>query len=276
MGGFAYFELIRVALNFIASEIKWHIQQRERAIKFKYFTSFQGTKNIIIIGASFGGIEVVRNLLAISPSKGVSITIIEPRSHFNFCFFFPRFSVVKGYEHLAFIPYGPIFTKFVNQSACKQFKHIKGNVQSFTDKSVVMDDNTTLPYDYLVIASGAKQPAPAHLIATEKEDAISELKQLQDKIRDASKIAIIGGGAVGVELATDIKTFCKEKEVTLIHSRKVLLNRFSKKLGELVFQKMTEIGIQILLETRFDSNVPIQESSFDLVVSSLLFVVRRI
>ena len=114
MGGDAYFEFIRVALNDIALETKRHIQQRARKIKCRYFTSFQGTKNIIIIGVLFGGIEVVRNLVAISPSKGVSITITEPRSHFNFCFFFPRFSVVKDHEHLARIPYRPIFKKYVN------------------------------------------------------------------------------------------------------------------------------------------------------------------
>lgn len=35
----------------------------------------------------------------------------------------------------------------------------------------------------------------------------------------AKNIAVIGGGAVGVELATDIKSYYPEKSVTLVHSR---------------------------------------------------------
>ncbi len=39
-----------------------------------------------------------------------------------------------------------------------------------------------------------------------------------EKFRRAKKVLLIGGGIVGVELAAEIATHCKDKEVTLVHS----------------------------------------------------------
>jgi hypothetical protein len=61
-------------------------------------------KNIVVLGGYFAGIELVRRLIETSPT-GYKVVWIEQHSHFNYIFNFPRYSVLKGHEQRAFIPY---------------------------------------------------------------------------------------------------------------------------------------------------------------------------
>lgn len=49
---------------------------------------------------------------------------------------------------------------------------------------------------------------------------------MQETIRQSQSVAVVGGGAVGVQLSSDIKDFYPDKDVTLIHSRERLLSHF--------------------------------------------------
>jgi NADH dehydrogenase FAD-containing subunit len=49
---------------------------------------------------------------------------------------------------------------------------------------------------------------------------------VQETIRQSQSVAVVGGGAVGVQLSSDIKDFYPDKDVTLIHSRERLLSHF--------------------------------------------------
>lgn len=76
-----------------------------------------------------------------------------------------------------------------------------------------------IEYAYLVIAMGSRGSVPAKLASTETDDPCKEMQGVQESIQAAQRIAVVGGGAVGVELAADIKSFYPEKDVTIAHSR---------------------------------------------------------
>ncbi|CZT47632.1 uncharacterized protein RSE6_08214 [Rhynchosporium secalis] len=61
-------------------------------------------------------------------------------------------------------------------------------------------------------------------------------------------IALVGAGAVGVQLATDIKSFYPEKKVTLIHSRAQILSSFGVRLHDYVMEKLGKLGVEVVLE----------------------------
>lgn len=89
------------------------------------------------------------------------------------------------------------------------------------------------------------------MLATERSDACHELQGVQEKIKASQNIAIIGGGAVGVELASDIKDFYPDKDVTLIHSRGQLLGHFGKRLQDYALKALQdELKIRVLLNER--------------------------
>lgn len=60
-----------------------------------------------------------------------------------------------------------------------------------------------LAYDYLVVTTGTRLPAPGTLATETKPEGIRYFQGLQTKVEKAKEIVIIGGGAVGVR-----KCFC--------------------------------------------------------------------
>lgn len=76
------------------------------------------------------------------------------------------------------------------------------------------------------------------------------LQSHAQKVLKSSKIVIIGGGAVGVQIATDLKELYPEKAVTLVHSRQYVMNQFDSGLHEIVEQRCRELGINLRLGSR--------------------------
>jgi pyruvate/2-oxoglutarate dehydrogenase complex dihydrolipoamide dehydrogenase (E3) component len=75
-------------------------------------------------------------------------------------------------------------------------------------------------------------------VARERGEACAGLKVLQTRIHEAKRIAVVGDGAVGMQLSADIKSFNPDKKVMLIHSREQLLPNFRKRSHEYVVGKL--------------------------------------
>lgn len=220
--------------------------QKVQAIRHSYtYKAVPEPKNVVVVGGSFAGIMLVRRLAETLPT-GYRVVLVERNSHIHFVFNFPRFSVIPGHEAKAFIPYNNI----VRGAPEGIFKQVTGTVKSVTDKDVLLESGERVPYEYLVIATGCSQPFPARLKSTEKAAGCAELRSFQRRVDAAKSIALIGGGAVGVEMAADIKSFSPEKQVTLIHSRAQLLPRFGKRLHDHASKALTDLGVELKLQER--------------------------
>ncbi|KAA8652429.1 Apoptosis-inducing factor 2 [Aspergillus tanneri] len=113
-----------------------------------------------------------------------------------------------------------------------------GTFTSIQDRSVMVAENQVLPasgdnidYAYLAIAIVSSQPLPVQLASTEHNEACHVPRDIQQTIKEGQKIAVTGGGAVGFELASDIKDFYPDKEVIQIHSRGQLMSHLASHLG---------------------------------------------
>lgn len=60
----------------------------------------------------------------------------------------------------------------------------------------------------------------------------------------------MGSGAVGVEIAADIKTYFPDKYVTLFSSRNVVMPQFGRKLQIDVADTLKQIGVVVRYNTR--------------------------
>lgn len=222
------------------------INQRLLALAHRWtYRAVSSPKEIIVIGGSFTGVQIAQRLTETIPT-GYRVTMIEKKSHFNYLFNFPRYSVLAGHEKNAFIPYD-----MMESAAPKgSFRRIRDMVTSIKDGRVHLESGEAIEFSYLVIATGSKQGLPSKGIATEKKDGCKELQTVQENIQAANRIAVVGGGAVGVELATDIKSFHPEKDVTIVHSRERVLQRFGPRLHDHVVAKMREMGIHVRLGER--------------------------
>jgi NADH dehydrogenase FAD-containing subunit len=203
------------------------------------------TKNVVVIGGSFAGFIVAKRLTETLPT-GYRAILVEKNSHLNYLFAFPRFSVAKGYEEFAFIPYDGLATGTPEGI----FEHVRDIAVDVREDAVELERGGKLAYEFLVIATGTSSGLPSKVAATDSLEAQGELKNMQRKIEEAWKIAVIGGGAVGVELASDVKDFYPEKEVVIFHSREQLLPSFGARLHGYVATRMEELGVKVVLGER--------------------------
>ncbi|PTB69022.1 FAD/NAD(P)-binding domain-containing protein [Trichoderma citrinoviride] len=248
-----YTKIVGYALFFLWTELRLALRAaivRQQALWFGSSTAEERTRNIVIVGASFAGFRaaqiIARNLPPRSPYR---VVVVEPNSHFQFTWVLPRFCVVKGHEHKAFIPYGGCMSGAPEGS----YRWIKDKVADIDQTAVKLQDNgETIPYEFLVIAtgSGVREGLPSRVNATEKRDGMKLLQGMQNRIEAAKTVVVVGGGAAGVEVATDAKALYPEKHVFLIHSRAAVMHRFGQGLQNAAREGLERLGVELVLQDR--------------------------
>lgn len=111
-------------------------------------------------------------------------------------------------------------------------------------------DSLSIPYTHLIYAMGSHLPDPLRTTARSKPQGISWMRHTQQQIKEAKRIILVGGGALGVEYATDIKSVYPDKDITLIHSRQRLLPNFDERIHTIVKARLEELGVKLVLGER--------------------------
>ncbi|KAI0596171.1 hypothetical protein F4775DRAFT_594603 [Biscogniauxia sp. FL1348] len=257
-------------LSFFLSILSRSLTQRLRLLSHRALSSVSsssssdedqkpGSRNIVVVGASFAGHHAARALAsALLPGSPYRVVVVEPHDHFHFTWVLPRFCVAAdgGHEHKAFIPYGP----YVAASAADAgtLAWVRGRVAAVERGAVRLEGGgknaDLLPYDFLVVATGSgaadADALPSRVGADTKEEGVRRLREMQGRIRDAGSLVVVGGGAAGVELATDAKAKYPEKKVVLVHSRDRVMHRFGPELQDAATQGIRELGVELITGDR--------------------------
>ncbi|KAG0349696.1 hypothetical protein BGZ54_004248 [Gamsiella multidivaricata] len=173
-------------------------------------------------------------------------------------FAFPRASVIAGWENELFVP----FTKMFDSPEKGQV--IQALATNITKTHVELDRSvegfgTSVEYEYLIYATGARHPEPGNLNDHDtKAAAIQRLKEMQEKIQKSTKVMLVGGGAVGLELAVEIREHFPQKEVILVHSRERYMPTYKYALHEKAVEILTNFGVRQIMSDR----VIVPESGF--------------
>ncbi|KAI1124876.1 hypothetical protein F5Y10DRAFT_268616 [Nemania abortiva] len=207
-------------------------------------------RTIIIVGASFAGNRVAQLLTTcLPPNSPYKVVVIEPNTHFQFSWVLPRLCVVEGHEHKAFIPYGGN----VHNHPIGVLRWVKDSVVGVTENTVQLKESgEVIHYDILVIAtgSGVEKGLPSRVNATDKRHGMELMQGLQQKIKVASTVVVVGGGAAGVEVATDAQNLYPDKKVILVHSREAVMNRFGQGLQKAALEGLHSLGVEVILQDR--------------------------
>ncbi|AAW40966.1 hypothetical protein CNBA4820 [Cryptococcus deneoformans B-3501A] len=122
-----------------------------------------------------------------------------------------------------------------------------------------------IEYNYLLYALGSTLPDPVNVWqplsgqprVTGDERKLGNKKRglkfmaiQSEKFKAAGRILIIGGGALGIQYATDLKDVYPEKKITLLHSRTRLLPIYPIKLHVTVMEALTKMGVDVVLGER--------------------------
>ncbi|KAF9547847.1 FAD/NAD(P)-binding domain-containing protein [Agrocybe pediades] len=228
------------------------------------------TKTVVVLGISYGGKKAVQTLAHGLPS-GWRLVVVDRNAHAHHVFVMPRYAVVPGHDHKAFIPYKNIF--HLNQPK-PEYICLHAAVTSIRPDHVTLSrafpeygfPTPTIPFDYAIYALGSHLPpsldlwaspstnvvAPPAPYSGTKEEGRRWLQEKRNVIEKASSVLVVGGGALGIQFATDIKSVYPEKQVTLVHSRARLLPRFDEKMHEEVVATCKELEIELILGERLD------------------------
>ncbi|MBI2102251.1 FAD-dependent oxidoreductase [Candidatus Woesearchaeota archaeon] len=192
-------------------------------------------KHLIIIGGGFAGSYIARKL-----EQQFHVTLFDTKDYFEFTPSVLRTLVQPDHlkkievKHSAYLRHTTIIQKAVTE---------------FTSAEVIADQKH-YPFDYLVIASGSHYTTPI------KEENIAiaargkELREYAQKLEDAKKILIVGGGVVGVELAAEIIERYPNKKVTVAHAQNTLLERTPRRAQTYAEAFLRKRNVQILFRER--------------------------
>ncbi|CDS08253.1 hypothetical protein LRAMOSA02201 [Lichtheimia ramosa] len=218
-------------------------------------------RNVVSIGASSAAMGFSLSWRENPPSTH-RLILIEVKTHYNWVYAFPRASVKSGFEKELFIPYAGLFGYKDDVG-----KVVTARVTAIHKNHVELDRHvpefgTRIEFDYLLYGAGTTIPQPGRLLPETKAEGISTLKQYQKVIRESKQPIIIGGGAVGLELAAEIKEEYPDKHVTLIHSRSRYMARYKQSLDTFTYGILKKLGVRQVMGQRV--NLP--EGGFPLEV----------
>lgn len=252
-------------------------------------SSPRSTKTVVVLGAAYAGHRATQLLIGSLPS-GWRVVVIERNTHFNHLYAFSRVSVLPGHEHKPFIPYTNLLLAEQEVAEARSSKcRISGSPHLLLHANITKleshrvhfkylgADNVEkepgfVDFEYCIYALGSSLPPPINVWSTSEEsrkkpthsgiwhgtktEGRQYLRDEQDRIRAATSIAIVGGGALGIQYASDIADIYPNKQVTLIHSRHQLLPQFAKWMHDAAARALTELNVRLVLGSRLDlSNV---------------------
>jgi NADH dehydrogenase len=228
---------------------------------------------VVIIGAGFGGIEAAKSL----KRAPLDVTIIDRQNHH--CFQPLLYQVATAALSPADVawPIRHILRK--QQNATVLMAEVSG---IDTQKKWVHANGIDIPYDHLVLATGATHSYFGH---DEWAQAAPGLKRIEDATRirrhiliaferaelvtdevERSRLltfAIVGGGATGVEMAGAISEVARQSlamdfrnidptaaRIVLIEAGPRIMPAFPENLSDYVRRTLEKKGVEVMVSTR--------------------------
>ncbi|KAF8633590.1 hypothetical protein AX15_001383 [Amanita polypyramis BW_CC] len=210
-------------------------------------------KNIVIVGGGSGGAQAAYTLSKKLDANEYNVILINPRPYSVVWPATLRVAVsnVDNLEERIFLPLHEIFHNgngtFVQGKVTAIYKDgEKGG-------RVLLESGEYVEFDALVLSTGNIWTGPVAF----PEDA----GQVNNFIRNgriafekAQNIVIAGGGAIGIELAGEIKDIWPNKKVTIVHAGSALLNAaYPDKLRSRVERRIQDTGTHVILNDFVDT-----------------------
>lgn len=251
-------------------------------------TSF--TTNILVVGGAYAGLSAVRSLayhfnrrikdpfikLKLINSR-VSITMVEPKSGLLNILGIPRAIVDEDFAKTQYISFEEFydlkFDKVVsnqpdvlqniatdqntgNNEGGFEINFVHGRVTHLDENRaeyqlIESDETATINFDYVILASGRDRSWPTTPNAYTTKSYLEEMARSKHEIESHDIISIIGAGAVGIEIAGDIKHHCPNKTVNLMHPHETFPPEpLSTEFQSLTYKSLVNSGVNVYLNTR--------------------------
>ncbi|KAM5348570.1 hypothetical protein ACJ41O_008394 [Fusarium nematophilum] len=237
---------------------------------------------VLVLGGCYAGLSAVVNLLDLSQGLTPRMNADTPYVHHPDL---PRFDVEitvvderDGYYHLIGSPLALADTEYSKKNWVKfsdcpglqdpSVKIIQGSVKSVdleakaaTVSAHLTDQITTHHYDYLVSATGLRRVWPVVPQSLTRKQYLLEAEQHIRAVDNAKHgVVVVGGGAVGIEMAAELKMVKPHVKVTLVHSRDKLLSSegLPDETKDRALELVLEGGVETLMNHRLASTKKVE------------------
>lgn len=212
------------------------------------------TESLVIIGNGMAAARLARSLAARAPDR-FAITIIgdEPGHAYNRIMLSPFLSGDAGAPDLELV--SPEWWETAS------IRVIAGAAAASVDtaaRKVRLANGRRLSYSKLVFATGSRAVRPpmlgADLPGVSVFRTLSDTRELVSLAEREAKVAVIGGGLLGIEAAYGLSK--RGARVTLVHLMDRLMNRqLDAGAAALVKASLERQGIEVILEAQSESIV---------------------
>ncbi|KAK5957384.1 hypothetical protein OHC33_001758 [Knufia fluminis] len=228
---------------------------------------------VLVVGGCYAGLAAATNLLDLCEGRAprftpgseatrqqlpVKITIIDERNGFYHVIGSPLALASSEYSHKA-------WTRFCDVPALQHpaINMVHGSVTQVDldnrTATVAPNDSSDLvqhEYDYLIAASGLRRVWPVVPQQVARENYLKEAESHINAVRAAKHgVVVIGGGAVGIEMAAELKAVEPTTRVTLIHSRDRLLSSepLPDDFKDETLSLLRSVGVEVITGKRVQS-----------------------
>lgn len=218
-------------------------------------------KHLVIVGAGFGGLALVRKL---KNNKHLRITLINDQTTFRYSPALYRAAI--GYRRRqAIIPLKEI-TDNINNLTLKKAKIVRIDRQA---QVLVTAENIKISYDYVVLSMGVVTNyfnipgLEKHSYGIKSPQALDEFhahlhSDLAHNHRPDRNYVIVGAGPTGTELSAGLVTYLKKIikkhgmpnkliNIEIIERANRVLPTMSPKASKVVTNRLRQLGVRILL-----------------------------
>ncbi|WP_343054505.1 FAD-dependent oxidoreductase [Pararobbsia alpina] len=129
----------------------------------------------------------------------------------------------------------------------------RGVVASASEHGVVLAGGEAIEADVVIVATGSRYAEPFKPDGDSAAAFNGSIRAAHATLRAADNVAIVGGGAVGVELAGEISTAFPNKSVTLVSNAPALMPGYSAKFSRALQTQLRRKGVQLRLDTRVET-----------------------
>ena len=237
--------------------------------------STTGVHNLVIVGASFGGIPVAHELLknvfpAVEAKQQYKVILISSSDHFFWKIGSPRTIVNPDALPLEKVLL-PINDGFKSYNA-KQYEFLKAYVNTIdpAKRTVTTSTQVTIKYDSLVIASGTRFSSSIWSLTDGTEALVSSIKAIQEKLPIAKSVVVAGGGAAGSESAGEVGvTYGGRVKITFLTGQAQPLARLANaKVGKDAQSRLENMGVKVVNNVRVTSATKSAAGTTELVLDN--------
>ncbi|KAF2138332.1 uncharacterized protein K452DRAFT_234319 [Aplosporella prunicola CBS 121167] len=226
--------------------------------------SLEPPHRVVVVGGAYAGMAAVLGLLdgidggrGRRPRRRVEITLLDERDGFFHSVGSPLAHVARAAVQGSWLPH-----RDIARLQRKEVRILHGAIKRVTPstRTIAYIDNDNdgqearLEYDYLVLATGLKRAWPIVPRATAFKDYVLDANKHIAGIATAANatVVVVGGGAVGIEFAAEIKQHHPHNRVVLIHSRQSLLSNepLPQEFKDRAAQLLRAEGVELVLGQR--------------------------